>query len=281
MPPPQLVPRTPLPFKFPKLLVAPPSLTMSTGGDAETVQGTPTYPSYEEFSQSHGVRHGPNQSRAFLRLVIRLEGPLSTAVSVMNEEEDPDAPWEPYCRETAADGLVWHPISQEPLCDPAISSIQTKVWCLSDWQQSWLSVFDDDDLLVPPGDGVYTIWGPPREGEEPDDDEHGLCLLYHEGEHRPPNYNEPLVVTARDKPYLTVHDFLSVIHPYLVARRQDILGSLIVSTLYESPLPADTKLIVRGGIKMLNVQKEEEWMSNQRSARIMRANMPAPGFTAQ
>ncbi|KAH6684970.1 hypothetical protein F5X68DRAFT_262827 [Plectosphaerella plurivora] len=247
--------------------------------DAENVQGTPTYPSFEELLQRPGQVLGPNRSEAFQRLVIRLEEPLSTAVSVMNERQDPDAPWEPYCTETV-NGPVWHPISQELLCNPPISSIKTKVGSLSNWEQAWLWVFDDDDLLEPPGDGVYTIWGPPREGEEPDDDETGLSLMYHQGEHRPPNYDKPLVVTARDKPYLTVHEFLTVIHPYLVARRQDMLGSLIVSTQYDPALPADTKLIAGGNIQTLNVETEENWKDSKRRAIYMRDNMPAPGFTA-
>lgn len=123
--------------------------------------------------------------------------------------------------------------------------------------------------------------GPPRGGEEPDDDETGLSLMYHEGEHRPPNYDKPLVVTARDKLYITVHEYLAAIHSYLVARRQDILGSLIVSTQYESPLPADTKLIASGFGDTLDVKTEENWKESERSARIMAANMPAPGLTVE
>jgi hypothetical protein len=243
------------------------NINMST----EDVQGTPIHPSYEEVAQSNGIRFVPNQSRAFQRLVIRLEGPLSTAVSVMNEEEDPDGPWEPYYQETADGSPAWHPISQESICDPPISSIKTTISCLEQWEQAWLLLFDDDDLLVPPGDGVDTIWGPPREGCEPDDDETGLSLLYHEGEHRPPNYDKPLEVTApKDKPYLTIHDFLSVIRPYLVDRRPDILGSLIISTECAPPLPEDTKLIVNGHIKWLGVEPEEAWMISKRATKRMR-----------
>lgn len=68
---------------------------------------------------------------------------------------------------------------------------------------------------------------------------------------------KPLLVTAKDKPYLTVHDFVSAIHSYLLPRRQEILGSLIVSELNFPPLPADTKLIVCGCIDSLSIHTEE------------------------
>ncbi|KAH7376989.1 hypothetical protein B0T11DRAFT_347292 [Plectosphaerella cucumerina] len=102
---------------------------------------------------------------------------------------------------------TWHPISQEQLCDPPISSVKTMFGCLEQWEQAWLWVFDDDDLLVPPGDGVDTIWGPPREGEEPDDEETSLTLLYHEGEHRPPVHNpppSPFVLSFTPRPTYTL-----------------------------------------------------------------------------
>lgn len=111
------------------------SITMSTGDSdmdmSEDVQGVPAYPSYEEYSRGQGVLHGINNSRAFHRLIVRLEGPLATSVSVMNEEEDPDAPCEPYYHE-ATD--TWHPISQEQLCDPPISSVKTTFGCLEEWE---------------------------------------------------------------------------------------------------------------------------------------------------
>ncbi|KAH6696900.1 hypothetical protein F5X68DRAFT_196279 [Plectosphaerella plurivora] len=240
-----------------------------------------TYPSYEDLPKV--PRLGPDPC-PFTRLVIGLEGSLCTAVSVMNEERDPDAPWEPYCEESEH-GLVFHPISQDLLCDDQpISSIQTKVGHLSRWEQAWLMVFDDCNPR-PPGDGVHTIWAPPREGEEPDDDKTGLSLMYAAGEHRPPNYDKPLVVKAQDKAYLTVHEYLTVIRPYLITRRQDILGSLIISTQYDPSLPADTKLIASGFGETLTVETEEKWMGHARGRKIMWENLNdpkyAPGFAIE
>jgi hypothetical protein len=176
---------------------------------------------------------------------------------------------EPYFRPaTDTDGSAttsgWHPVSQESLTTSGISSITTRVQELDDWEHYWYelhhfhSEHDDDE-----GTNGSMI----RYGElpdyDPDEDEEGPPhLLRCCGEDRPRSKAVRLVVDASEKDFVTVHDFLSTVHPWLMSMLDDIRAAM--ETGRGSPLPADTTLMVVAGCDRLMVVEEQEWSGFKR-----------------
>ncbi len=153
------------------------------------------------------------------RIRWTLEGPLATSVSVMKQSlvdpDDDEAP-EPYYQ-----GSTWHPFSNSPLTDPPISSIRVHVNPLDEWDEYWMDKHRDH------GAGPLAT----------------VCC----GTQRPVGKAVVgPVVTATARDFVTVHDFLSVVHPYLLDRRGDILAAMGEDPLRncDGPMPAATKLMV-------------------------------------
>ncbi|KAL8305850.1 hypothetical protein RB597_003468 [Gaeumannomyces tritici] len=145
-------------------------------------------------------------SAAGRRLYWTLQGPLplaSSVVSVMPENLNPDAPHEPYyLGQTPADAgtaEAWHPISQEPITERPVASLSVMEANLKHWRDGWY------DTYIEPNDDLY-----------PSDQE--------EFEGMPPKF-DPVVVTASNGQFVTIHDYLSTVHPWLVERRLLILRS--------------------------------------------------------
>lgn len=128
------------------------------------------------------------------RLYWTLQGPLNSAIFVMPNNLDPDAPREAYFQQTLS-GTSWHPIAQEPITEQPVASLTVQEVHLSDWQTEWYTMnqegFDEDVQPAP--------------------------------EDFPPEF-KPLVVTASSPGgFVTVHDFVSAVHPWLMDQRDQIL----------------------------------------------------------
>ena len=99
------------------------------------------------------------------------------------------------------------------------------------------------------------------------EDEDGESLLLEcYGEKRP---KPPLssVVMASEKPYVTVHDYLSVVHPWLLGLRGEIFTAMNVG---DEPLPENTKLMVNhDAAYSLSIMEEEMWFGYKRSGRFL------------
>lgn len=122
------------------------------------------------------------------------------------------------------------------------------------------------------------MFGQVTQGQEPEgepdadadasDDEDGLILLRCCGTSRPNMYT-PLVVrppSSSERQYITVHDYVSAVHPWLVAQWNDILSARNVCE--GRPPSADTKLAVNyhePGHLMIN--DLEHWLSLMRGVR--------------
>jgi len=83
------------------------------------------YPSYRELRKN---RVRVIFSDAIERLVWPLDGVFPTAISVMKTSHSPDS-LEPYFQPDARSGGsgTWHKISQWPLSEPKVSSIEASV----------------------------------------------------------------------------------------------------------------------------------------------------------
>ncbi|KAL0934975.1 uncharacterized protein CTRU02_209566 [Colletotrichum truncatum] len=73
---------------------------------------------------------------------------------------------------------------------------------------------------------------------------------------KPPTF-EPLVVTASSGDFVTVHDFVSAVHPWLTARRDLILRAKNVYNDTYLPGPNE-KLIVSAGYPEVVVANYEQ-----------------------
>lgn len=193
------------------------------------------------------------------RLILwTLDSPLTEAISVKQPGKfDPDNPvTEPYYLGPGS----WHPLSQSPLTTPKISSVTIRVDPLDDWEYTWLENHRDH---ADPGCNNDQV----RFGSLPDPDEYErereVHLLMCCGTERPRNKGTKLLVQATGD-FLTVHDFLSTVHPYLMARRDDIMAALEEKWfgIRQLPRSADpNKLLVTWGTPdSLTVMKESEWL---------------------
>ncbi|KAK1778145.1 hypothetical protein QBC45DRAFT_310182, partial [Copromyces sp. CBS 386.78] len=152
-------------------------------------------------------------------------------VSVLQSRGDLNGPREPYFRQVTSTGddgdesSAWHPISKAPLSIPRVSELKVQIVPLSWWAGDW---------------GEYHE--PHAEDTENDEDmdENGrLIYCYCCKESRPNKVYEDLVVKAGSTGFVTIHDYVTAVHPWLMGLRDDLRGALGVFDGEE--LPKDTK----------------------------------------
>jgi len=182
----------------------------------------------------------PMFTQKFKRLFWTLNGPLSTSIFVLNESRDVDGPREPYFHQTL-DGTSWHPVSEAPLTEPRISSVAFELDVLCRWEDDWLEhhIHESED----------------------DPDLQSCC-----GEPRPPPPPPPLIIRPTgDRDYLTVHDYVSAVHPWIMERRGDILAAMDV---WDGPLPPQTRLVMSyGSPDNGSIEEEERYIESKRFMR--------------
>ncbi|KAK8102646.1 hypothetical protein PG984_015792 [Apiospora sp. TS-2023a] len=191
----------------------------------------PSFPSYKErFTSGQFAQLTPEAWRLFWTM----QGPLASAVSVMSEDwrATGSEQREPYVqgRTSLASGAVsntalLHPIASAPLTEPKIGSITVSVDALHMWEYYWLES---------------------HEGHaDPDNDEHAGCVFGrlpadYEGDEGDPGSEEELLrCCGEDRPmkkwqltvgpadaeagFVTVHDYVSALHPWLLSLRGEII----------------------------------------------------------
>ena len=217
-------------------------------------------PSYEALREAgQGTHLNPDVYLLFWSL----NGPLSVAIRVMDDcFYDPDSVPESYVLPAPdANGSTLHPISQSSLTAAKISSVTVKISPLDDWENTWLDLHRNHSE---PGDNESddTHWGQlPDYDSDDDETDFGEFLLKCCGMERPrPNTAGLLVQASGD--FVTVHDYVSALHPWIMGKRDDILGA--IGALNEEPLPAETPLMVFPGLHSVLVTDQKEWRSMKR-----------------
>ncbi|KAG7288133.1 hypothetical protein NEMBOFW57_007656 [Staphylotrichum longicolle] len=173
------------------------------------------------------------------RLLWSLQGPLSSAISVLAEDENPnpDGPREPYFRHGGDGTDRWHPISNEPVTEQRLTTLTVTEENLSGWQDEWWNINGegfDEDAQPAPGD-------------------------------LPPTF-EPLVVTASNGEFVSIHDYVSAVHPWLMAGREQILRARHVADDHYVPgLVEERLLVVAHDAELVFVVDEQEWLADLRS----------------
>jgi hypothetical protein len=190
-------------------------------------------------------------STAGKRLFWRLNGPLETAIHVApSEYSEPSDVMEPYF---GPDGSL-HPVSQASLMEPPVSSMTVRIQCIDELEYNWTS----KHWLC--GEGPVNDVYPRRLGPRPDDKSPNPHLYVVEccGQKRPWSYDTYLQVDAKGE-FLTVHEYVSAVHPWLMAMRDtllDVLGKLDGHPKW----PPETKLAVLYlGPGPLRVGHEDRW----------------------
>ncbi|KAJ9149706.1 hypothetical protein NKR19_g5527 [Coniochaeta hoffmannii] len=200
------------------------------------------------------------------RIRWSLNGPLETSISIVQigREFDPDEVPEPYYlgdKDGHEGNPTWHPFSRSPLSEPKVSS--TKLWVnpLDDWDYFWWVVHEghtEPDATYDPAEVLYE--SPPEGDPYPEEKKLVRCC----GEDAPPGKGTDLVVRATgDGGFVTVHDFLSAVHPYLMSRRDEILEAMAldVGRPGKRPFGRETKLIVTWmNPGQIDVQTADEFM---------------------
>ncbi|KAH8698047.1 hypothetical protein GQ44DRAFT_633501 [Phaeosphaeriaceae sp. PMI808] len=196
-----------------------------------------------------------------LRLYWTLNGPLTSAISVMDDKfYDPDVPLEPYCLQTEP-SLIWSSVAQSPLTEPKISSVTVGVEQLDDWEDQWMELHREH--AIPGLHSDEARFGPLADFD-PDSDEEGpehLLRCCH-GD-RPRKTKVSLTVNATEG-FLTIHDYVSAVHPWLMGLYEKILQAS--GDLQDNvPLPSDTRLMITSysSPDLLVTVEEERWKQDK------------------
>ncbi|KAI4640981.1 uncharacterized protein J4E78_010457 [Alternaria triticimaculans] len=213
----------------------------------------PAYEVYREAQQPIGL------SLDAQRLKWALDGPLNRAIEVMQAiNYDPNIATEPYCDKTASN-TTWHPVSQSPLTEPKTSSVIVHIDILEDWEFQWLEMHrfchDPEDNGEDPDEFLF---GELQDYDSDSDEVEEPHLLRCCRADRPRKKGETLLVKASGA-FLTIHDYVLVVHPWLLGRREDIFGAE-GDLKKNEPLAADTKLMISYGLPdQVNFETVEDW----------------------
>ncbi|KFA69004.1 hypothetical protein S40285_10690 [Stachybotrys chlorohalonatus IBT 40285] len=181
-----------------------------------------------------GISAMPNEtftqlSAAGKRILWTLNSPLESAIQVApNQYYEPGAAMEPYFRPAAADlAPSWHPVSQESLMEPQVPAVIVRIACIDSWAQLWVDLHRD-------------------------------CLDTNNDHQRPRAKDTQLEVTAGGA-FLTAHEYVSAVHPWLMGMREmllDVLGKLMGS---QSWAPESKLAVLYLGPGPLRIGNEDEW----------------------
>ncbi|OBT74626.1 hypothetical protein VF21_06411 [Pseudogymnoascus sp. 05NY08] len=195
--------------------------------DSESDSRPETYPTYEDLRSDDVV---PYPTLAAVRLVWYFSGGSpETSLSVMATAYDIDV-LEPYYQPTAGGGwLPWHVISKSPLTHPPVSAITVKVDALEIWESYWKDFHrnhSDPDSYNESEDLQYGD----LPNYDPEKDERPPHLLVCCGSDRPRQKAGGVLVTASPSGpgFVTVHDYVTTMHPWLMRNRNDILDAMDV-----------------------------------------------------
>lgn len=181
---------------------------------------------------SNGTYNVVVPSVASKRLFWTLNGPLESAIQVApSQYYEPGDHMETYFRPATADlTSSWHSVSQESLMEPQVPTITVRIRCLDDWEELWVELNRD--------------------------------YLDTKNDHRRPRAKHiQLEVTTTDA-FVTVHDYVSAVHPWLMSMRAKILDAL-GNIEGRSQWPPEAKLAVllfgRGPLSLGKVDRWAYW----------------------
>jgi hypothetical protein len=224
--------------------------------DAPEADSPPAqYPTFAEL-RSRDVMPYPTLDA--IRLVWSFSGSLETAFSVTASAYNTDV-LEPYFQPTAGGGS-WHAISQSPLTKPPVSAVVVSVDDLEIWESDWMDFHrnhSDRDFHSESEDLHYGD----LPDYDPEKDEHPPHLLVCCGTDRPRHKAGGVLVTpsASGPGFVTIHDYITTVHPWLMRNRDDILDAM--DRWEDGPDPEHVDLMVDfGWADWLMIEEKSEWV---------------------
>jgi hypothetical protein len=210
-----------------------------------------TIPSLEAL---HEARQPVSLSRDAKRLCWSLAELFSSAICVMDDIDfEPDIPTTPYCLSLPEN--MWHKVSKSPLTEPKVSSVVVCIDQLEDWEDSWFVMHDghhdpDEDS----SNGEFRF----------DADDDGTEYLTRCCNQESPQSNTISLTVEAAGAYITIHDYVSAVHPWLLDLREVILRA--EKDISGEVLPVDAKLMVElYGPGCIHVADVKAWIGSQTS----------------
>ncbi|OAQ97538.1 hypothetical protein LLEC1_03609 [Akanthomyces lecanii] len=221
------------------------------------------YPSFEELRQN---KQRVVFSEEFTRLYWPLRGTFPTALSVMKTMRGALQEMEPLQH---GDGR-WHEIVSIPLTEPKVSSIHALIPMLDEYEGNWVAWHEYheaaeyvtnsnlDDNTRPHGE----------QHEEPLETEPAMGYIVRCCGQDRPEYKDGLTVQvkpAAGEEFVTIYDYVSVVHPWMLKLREDIIQAMTVAgdgtdIRLESARAEDWKISVRD-FQEHNILSHEDWLS--------------------
>lgn len=227
---------------------------------------------YPAFAALRAAQQAVMPSAAGAKLLFwPLDGPTveTSGLGVTAGPTNPDVRAPYYDAATGA----WHPVSQLPVSEPRVSSITVRVTELEDWEDNWEDLHCEYVVSDEGGGGGGSGAG----GDS--------CC----GTGRPVGKKDISVavtgtggVGVKDGGggagggFVTVHDYVTAVHPWLMRLRSDILGALGTLNGDDAPLPAETELMVNyNALEDLMMEKRADWIRLTKKEPLA----PSPGFS--
>ncbi|CAK7205727.1 hypothetical protein SEUCBS139899_008506 [Sporothrix eucalyptigena] len=202
----------------------------------------PPYPTFE-FRWENQLWDGyqPEPTR---NLDWKLIGPLETAVFVKDGDTRPPL----YNRATDE----WHSIASKPVCTPPVCSVIVHVYMLSDWERLWLDMHlyhSEESAPEPTCNAEWEF----LEGHSGHADESDKTLLRCCDTERPRNKDATIVVQAANGEFVTVRDYVTTVHPWLMGLRGEIVEMANEFEELYNPLPIDEYPLIVDGFHLNSV----------------------------
>jgi hypothetical protein len=237
---------------------------MSTSGatpetvDAGEADSQPAQYLTDKELRSSGV--SPHSTLATVRLVWSFSGSLETSISVMASAYSVDV-LEPYFQPAAGGGSPWHVISKSSLTHPPVSAIVATVDDLEIWESDWKDFHRNHSEPDSYNESEDLQYGdlPDYDPEKDEDPPHLLVCC---GTDRPRNKSGGVLVTASQSGpgFVTVHDYITTVHPWLMRNRDDILDAM--DRREDLPDPEDMDLVVDAVFPTwLRIREKSEWVN--------------------
>ncbi|KAL6895284.1 hypothetical protein HDV57DRAFT_3182 [Trichoderma longibrachiatum] len=208
---------------------------------ATTQSSPPDEPPYPSFAELRSKGERVLFSPAAKRLYWPLEGVFPSAISVMKTARsvgELDPFFTPNAKGSGSG--IWHEISTLPVTDPKVSSVEASLRDLDQWESDWLAWHKDH--TAPEFDAEYTTYGDlsdedrpyadePKEDGSWEEDSDTEFLIRCCGDDRPLRKRglKIKVTPSAGNDFVTVRDYVSAVHPWLMGLRGDIIRAKAIA----------------------------------------------------
>ncbi|KAL0934082.1 uncharacterized protein CTRU02_210881 [Colletotrichum truncatum] len=232
------------------------------------------YRTYEALWASRiKVVGAPNSAKL---LFMPVQGTMQSAVEVLSDLGDLDTRT-PYYDQAAG---TYHPVSALPISEPKVSSITVNVPELEDWEENWLNLHEQHSEPDAPDAFPEAQWGKlsGSHGDEDEDEDDEPQLLRCCKQDRPRSKNAKLTIKpskpwdGQDSGFVTVHDYVSAVHPWLVRLRNDILRAMGTADGLDEPLGNEMNLVANcDALHSLMMEPRISWIGHRKGLYVREA----------